>query len=459
MLALHLEESPGPPGHKSPLACPIAGVSCHGLKVMTDILDELDWRGLYADCTDRDALAKRCAEGPLTLYCGFDPTADSLHVGNLVPLLALRRFQQHGHHPIALAGGATGMVGDPSGKSDERNLLTPEQLRHNLDRIKPQLARFLDFSGAKNPARVVNNYDWTGDVTFLAFLRDIGKHITVNSMVAKDSVRARMEDRAGGISFTEFSYMLLQGFDFYHLRKTFNCELQVGATDQWGNITVGTELIRKKLGATAWGLVFPLLTKADGSKYGKTATGTVWLDPRKTSPYRFYQFFVNTDDADVIKLLKTLTFLAREEISALEAELKANPGARAAQKALAKEMTLLVHGQDALTGALKASEILFGGSPEGITEEIFHDVVGEVPTKDLEKVKLEGSGSPIGDLVVQAGLAPSKGQARKDLESGGIYLNNVRVDHTRAVTTNDLLFGRYLLLRKGKRTYTVINAS
>jgi tyrosyl-tRNA synthetase len=425
---------------------------------MSDILAELDWRGLYADSTDRNALAKRLAEGPTTLYCGFDPTADSLHVGNLVPLFALRRFQQHGHHPIALAGGATGMVGDPSGKSDERNLLTPDQLQHNLDCIKPQLARFLDFTGARNPARLVNNYDWTGDVTFLAFLRDIGKHITVNSMIAKDSVRARMEDRASGISFTEFSYMLLQGYDFYHLRKTFNCELQVGATDQWGNITVGTELVRKKLGATAWGLVFPLLTKADGSKYGKTATGTVWLDPRKTSPYRFYQFFVNADDADVIRLLKTLTFLSREEIAALEGELKANPGARAAQRTLAKEMTTLVHGTDALAGALRASEILFGGSLEGVAEATFNDVVGEVPTKDLEKAKLEGAGTPIADLVVHAALESSKGAARKSLDAGGVYLNNVRVDHTRSVTAADLLFGKYLLLRKGKKSYAVLHA-
>ena len=426
---------------------------------MSDILAELEWRGLYADCTDRDALAKRLAEGPLTLYCGFDPTADSLHVGNLVPLLALRRFQAHGHLPIALAGGATGMVGDPSGKSDERNLLTPDQLQHNLDCIKPQLARFLDFSGAKNPARLVNNYDWTGAVTFLEFLRDIGKHITVNSMIAKDSVRSRMEDRSTGISFTEFSYMLLQGYDFYHLRKTFNCELQVGATDQWGNITVGTELTRKKLGAPVWGLVFPLLTKADGAKYGKTATGTVWLDPKRTSPYRFYQFFVNADDADVVKLLKTLTFLAKEDIISLEKELKANPGARVAQKALAREMTVLVHGQDALDAALKASEILFGGSLDGVTEEIFHDVAGEVPTKDLEKAKLDDTGTPIGDLVVLAGLASSKGAARKDLDAGGIYLNNVRVSgHTRSVTSADLLFGKYLLLRKGKKSYAVIHA-
>jgi len=421
------------------------------------ILEELEWRGLYADSTDREALARRLAEGALTLYCGFDPTADSLHVGNLVPLFALRRFQLHGHLPIALAGGATGMVGDPSGKSDERNLQTPEQVAHNIDAIRVQLARFLDFTTPKNPARLVNNHDWTGGITFLEFLRDVGKHITVNSMIAKDSVRSRMEDRSTGISFTEFSYMLLQGYDFYHLRKTFNCELQVGATDQWGNITVGTELTRKKLGATVWGLVFPLLTKSDGSKYGKTATGTVWLDPKKTSPYRFYQFFVNADDADVIKLLKTLTFLTSGEISAIEAELAANPGARAAQKALAREMTTVVHGADALAGALKASEILFGGSLDGVTEAIFNDVVGEVPTKDLEKSRLDGAGAPIADLIVLGGLAASKGAARNDLEAGGIYLNNVRVpDHNRLVTTADLLFGKYLLLRKGKRSYVVL---
>ncbi|WP_069962986.1 tyrosine--tRNA ligase [Lacunisphaera limnophila] len=424
---------------------------------MSDILSELDWRGLYADSTDRDALAKRLAEGPTTLYAGFDPTADSLHVGNLVPLLALRRFQRAGHHPIALAGGATGMVGDPSGKSDERNLQTPDQVAHNIAAIRGQLTKFLDFDAAANPARLVNNGDWIGPISFLEFLRDTGKYITVNSMVAKDSVRSRMEDRGTGISFTEFSYMLLQGYDFFHLRKTYNCELQVGATDQWGNITVGTELTRKKLGATVWGLVFPLLTKSDGSKYGKTATGTVWLDPKKTSPYRFYQFFVNADDADVVKLLKTLTFLSREEITALETELTANPGARAAQKALAREMTTLVHGPEALAAALKASEILFGGSLEGVTEAIFNDVVGEVPTKDLEKVRLEGPGAAIADLIVQSGLEASKGAARKALEAGGIYLNNVRVpDHTRTVTVADLLFGKHLLLRKGKRSYAVL---
>jgi tyrosyl-tRNA synthetase len=296
------------------------------------ILDELRWRGMLADCTDLDALTQRIAQGPITLYAGFDPTADSLHVGNLVPLFALRRFQMHGHHPIALAGGSTGMIGDPSGKSEERNLLTPEQLARNLEGIRPQLAKFLDFEVKSNPARLVNNVDWTAPVGVLDFLRDVGKHISVNAMAAKDSVRTRIETRETGISYAEFSYMLLQGFDFYHLRKTCDCELQVGATDQWGNITVGTELTRKKLGATVWGLVFPLLTKSDGTKYGKTAEGAVWLDPKRTSRYRFYQFFVNADDADVGTLLRALTFLPRPEIEALEAAQQANPGARPAQE-------------------------------------------------------------------------------------------------------------------------------
>ncbi len=422
-----------------------------------NILDDLRWRGLLADCTDLDALAQRIAQGPVTLYCGFDPTADSLHVGNLVPLLALRRFQLQGHHPIALAGGATGMVGDPSGKSAERNLQTPAQVAHNIAAIRGQLTQFLDFDATANPARLVNNHDWTGPMSFLEFLRDVGKYMTVNSMIAKDSVRSRMEDRESGISYTEFSYMLLQGFDFYHLRNAHNCELQIGATDQWGNITVGTELTRKKMGATVWGLVFPLLTKADGTKYGKTATGTVWLDPKRTSPYRFFQFFMQADDADVAKLLKTLTFLSQEEFAALEAEMKANPGARAAQKALAREMTTLVHGASACADSQRATEIMFGGGLDGIGEELFRDVVGEIPTKDLERSKVAGTGSSLLDLLVHAGLAPSKGQARKDVEGGGIYLNNVRVgESAKLVTESELLFGKYLLLRKGKRTYAVL---
>lgn len=424
-----------------------------------NIIEELEWRGLLADCTDREALTERLAKGPIALYCGFDPTADSLHVGNLVPLFALRRFQLAGHHPIVLAGGATGMVGDPSGKSSERNLLTPDQLAHNIASIRGQLTRFLDFDTPANPARLVNNADWIAPISFLDFLRDVGKHITVNQMIAKDSVRSRMEDRESGISFTEFSYMLLQGYDFYHLRKTYDCELQVGATDQWGNITVGTELTRKKLGAAVWGLTFPLLTKSDGTKYGKSADGAVFLDPKRTSPYRFYQFFIQTEDTDVVKLLKTLTFVTQEEIAALEAEVQASPGARAAQKRLARELTTLVHGPTECDHAIRASEILFGGGLEGISEAVFNDVAGEVPTKDIEQARLEGAGIPLVELLVHAGLSQSKGQARKDVEGGGVSVNNIReANFQRAVTTSDLLFGKHVLLRKGKRNYAVVTA-
>jgi len=425
-----------------------------------NILEDLQWRGLVADCTDFQGLSQRLSSSPTTLYCGFDPTADSLHVGNLVPLFALRRFQLAGHNPIALAGGATGMIGDPSGRASERQLQTPEMVAHNIASIKGQLAKFLDFDTKVNPARLVNNADWFAPISFLDFLREVGKHFTVNWMISKESVRARMEDRDNGISYTEFSYMLLQGYDFYHLRKTFNCELQVGATDQWGNITAGSELCRRKLDAQVHGLVFPLLTKSDGTKYGKSASGAVYLDPKRTSPYRFYQFFMQAEDADVMKLLKTLTFLSREEIEALGAEVQANPGARAAQKALARELTTLVHGAGAFADAQKASEIMFGGGLDGITEELFKDVAGEIPTVELEKTKLEGAGFPLSELVVHAKLCPSKGQARKDIEAGGVYLNNQRVAEAgRSVTVNDLLFGKYLLLRKGKRNYAVVTVA
>ncbi len=421
-----------------------------------DVLAELQARGLFADCTDREALSARLADGPLTLYCGFDPTAESLHVGNLVPLLGLRRFQLAGHHPIALAGGATGMIGDPSGRSSERNLLTREQLEHNIVRIKEQLGRFLDFQAAGNPARLVDNATWTAPVTFLDFLRDIGKHFSLNVMVAKDSVRGRMESESG-ISYTEFSYQLLQAFDFYHLRREFGCELQTGATDQWGNITAGIDLTRKKLGATVWGLTHPLLTKSDGTKYGKSASGAVWLDPKRTSPYRFYQFFIQSEDADVGKLLRFLTFLPVDRIEELERQQTANPGGRPAQQALARELTTLVHGEHACTDAVRASQILFGGELAGIAESTFNEIVGEVPTKSLERARLDGAGLALTELFVHAGLSTSKGQARKDLEGGGAYLNNVReADVHRLVTTGDLLFGRHLLLRKGKRSYTVV---
>src|SRR3954469_3332664 len=422
------------------------------------VFDELQWRGLIADCTDAENLPKRLAT-PITLYCGFDPTADSLHVGNLVPLLGLRRFQLFGHHPIAVAGGATGLIGDPSGKSAERQLLTRELLDANIAAVKNQLSALLDFEAPTNPAKLVDNVSWTGPVSFLDFLRDIGKHFSVNMMVAKESVRARMEDRDSGISYTEFSYMLLQAFDFYELRKQFDCELQIGGGDQWGNITAGMDLCRKKLGAHVFGLTLPLITNADGSKFGKSVAGAIWVDAKKTSVYRFYQFWINTDDRDVIRYLKFFTFLTQDEIAALEQQHTAKPEAREAHKALAKAMTDLVHGPNATTEAIRASEILFGGGLEGISENTFSDIVGEVPSKEIEKSKLEGAGTPLVELLVHSGLSPSKGQARKDVEGGGVNLNNVReASFQRAVTTNDLLFDKYILLRKGKRNYVVLTA-
>ncbi|MCH2378511.1 MAG: tyrosine--tRNA ligase [Pedosphaera sp.] len=423
------------------------------------ILDELEWRGLINDCTDTEALTERIGAGSVVLYCGFDPTSDSLHVGNLVPLIALRRFQDSGHVPIALAGGATGAVGDPSGKSAERNLLTPETLAANIASVKEQLRRLLDFETTKNPARLLDNADWTRDVTLLDFLRDIGKHFTVNAMVAKESVRARMEDRDAGISFTEFSYMLLQAFDFYHLKQAHDCDLQIGGSDQWGNITAGIELTRRKLSETVYGLTLPLITNADGSKFGKTEAGAVWLDPARTSVYKFYQFWIRTDDRDAVNYLKYFTFLPKEEIEALEKQHEENPSARTAHTALAVAMTNLIHGEAATEEAQQASQILFGGGLEGITENTFNEIVGEVPSVEIEKSKLEGEGLPLLKLFVASGLCPSNGQARKDLQGGGLNLNNERQsDSQRRVTTGALLFGKHLLLRKGKRNYTVVSA-
>jgi tyrosyl-tRNA synthetase len=424
-----------------------------------NIYEELTARGLIADCTDKDELLKRLASAPITLYCGFDPTADSLHVGNLVPLLALRRFQLCGHLPIAVAGGATGSIGDPSGKSAERVLLTREVLNANIACVKEQLRRLLDFETKTNPARLVDNASWTAPVSFLDFLRDIGKHFSVNMMVAKESVRARMEDREAGISYTEFSYMLLQAFDFYHLRQEYNCELQIGGSDQWGNITAGGDLCRKKLGAQVFGLTLPLITNADGSKFGKTVAGAIWLDPRRTSVYRFYQYWIRTDDRDVIRYLNYFTFLSLEEIAALAQKHADNPGAREAHKALAQAVTDLVHGPAATTEAIRASEILFGGELEGISEATFNDIVGEVPSKEIELAKLAAPGAALAELLVHCGLCPSKGQARKDVEGGGVYVNNVReTNFQRGLATGDLLFGKHLLLRKGKRNYVVLTA-
>jgi len=422
-----------------------------------NILDELQWRGLLADCTDTPALGKRSGDAPLTLYAGFDPTADSLHVGNLVPLLGLRRFQLLGHHPIAVAGGATGMVGDPSGKTQERQLLTKELLSSNIAKVKEQLRRLLDFDTKTNPARLLDNASWTEQVSFLDFLRDIGKHFSVNQMMAKESVRARMEDREVGISYTEFSYMLLQAFDFYMLCRDYNCELQIGGSDQWGNITAGIDLCRKKLSRTAYGLTLPLITNADGTKFGKTEAGAIWLDPQRTSVYKFYQFWIRVDDRDVLKYLKFFTFLAQDEIASLEKQHAENPGARAAHKALAKAVTDLVHGSSATMEAIRASEILFGGELQGVSEATFNHIVGEIPTVKLDTNALDGAGKPLVDLLVQSSLSPSKGQARKDIQGGGVYVNNVKEsDFQRAVTATSLLFSRYLLLRKGKGNYVVL---
>ena len=396
---------------------------------------------------------------PITLYCGFDPTADSLHVGNLVPLLALRRFQLLGHHPIAVAGGATGSIGDPSGKTQERQLLNPQILFNNVAKVKAQLARLLDFNTTVNPARLLDNIEWTEKASLLYFLRDIGKHFSVNQMVAKESVRARMEDRETGISYTEFSYMLLQAFDFMVLCRDHNCELQIGGSDQWGNITAGIDLCRKKLGKQVFGLTLPLITNANGTKFGKTESGAVWLDPKRTSVYRFYQFWINTDDRDVIRYLKYFTFLSKEEIESLDKQHAENPGARAAHRALAKAVTDLIHGESATTEAVRASQILFGGELKGIAESTFNEILGEVPTKEIEKSKFDGAGIPLVELLIHAGLCPSKGQARKDIEGGGVNINNVREARaTRAVTASDLLFGKHILLRKGKMNYVVVTA-
>ena len=422
-----------------------------------DIYEELQWRGLVADCTDAEGLLKRISTGPITLYCGFDPTADSLHVGNLVPLLGLRRFQLAGHHPIAVAGGATGSIGDPSGKSVERTLLSREDLNRNIESVKVQLARLLDFETKENPARLVDNADWTTGVSYVEFLRDIGKHFSVNMMVAKESVKARMEDREHGISYTEFSYMLLQAFDFYQLCKDTDCELQIGGSDQWGNITAGMDLTRKKLGRHVFGLTLPLITNADGTKFGKTEKGAVWLDPKRTSVYRFYQYWIRVDDRDVVRYLKYFTFLPKEEIESLAAAHEANPGRREAHKALAKAVTDMVHGEAATDDAIKASEILFGGEVTGISETNFADVAAEVPSTEIDRARFEGEGSGLIDLLNDAGLAKSKGEARRDIKGGGIYANNIRqTEQEQVIKADSLLFDKYLLLRKGKKNYALL---
>ena len=423
------------------------------------IIEELEWRDLISDCTDREGLQERLAKGPITLYCGFDPTADSLHVGSLVPLLALRRFQLCGHHPIAVAGGATGSIGDPSGKTAERQLLTHELLKANIEGVKVQLGSFMEFEGVENAAQLIDNADWTAPLSFLDVLRDIGKHFKVNAMVSKESVRARMEDRDVGISYTEFSYMILQALDFHYLCETQDCELQVGGSDQWGNITAGIDLIHRKQNRQAYGLTLPLITNADGTKFGKTESGAVWLDVNRTSIYQFYQFWVRVDDRDVVRYLKYFTFLSRDEVEELASQHEAEPHARIAHKALAREVTALVHGEEAVTEAIRASEILFGGELEGITEATFREVAGEVPTCELSTERFGGEGLWLPELLHEAGLAQSRGQARKDVKGGGVYVNGKRIDDEQhKLTTNDLMFEKYVLLRRGKRNYAVVIA-
>ena len=421
------------------------------------IIEELEWRGLVSDCTDREALTQHLAKGAVTLYCGFDPTADSLHVGNLVPLLALRRFQQFGHKPIIVAGGATGSIGDPSGKSAERQLLTHEQLKANIEGVKKQLAGFLEFDGEANAALLVDNADWTAPLSFLDVLRDVGKHFKVNAMVAKESVRVRMEDRDVGISYTEFSYMILQALDFYHLCVQHECELQIGGSDQWGNITAGIDLIHRRQNRQAFGLTLPLITNADGSKFGKTEAGAVWLDVARTSIYQFYQYWVRVDDRDVVRYLNFFTFLHRDDVEALARQHSEQPQARIAHKALAKEVTALAHGEAAANEAIRASEILFGGELDGITEATFQEIAGEVPTHEIKLDRFGGEGLWLPELLHEAGLAQSRGQARKDVKGGGVYVNNRRTDDEQhKLQSGDLLFGKYLLLRRGKRNYAVV---
>jgi tyrosyl-tRNA synthetase len=422
---------------------------------VTTVPDDLEARGLIHDTTDREALAARLAEGPITLYCGFDPSSDSLHLGNLFPLLLLRRFQDAGHRPIALAGGATGMVGDPSGRSDERTLLDEATLRANTDAIKLQLARFVDFDAGDRSARLVDNLDWTGGVTLLDFLREVGKHATVNQMLAKESVRSRLEGEAG-ISYTEFSYMLLQANDYWWLHRELGCELQVGGSDQWGNITAGIDLIRRRSAATVHGLTVPLLTRADGGKFGKSQEGNIWLDGRRTSPYRMYQYLVQAEDRDVETLLLRLTLLPVEEIRALVAEHGEAPERRVAQRALARSVTGLVHGPQAAAGAEQASVALFGGSLDDLDESGYEALAAEVPLTEVEPGEVD-AGLDVVDLLCRTELASSKSDARRVLAQGGVSVaGRVVGEDPPPVGPEDFAAGRHLLLRRGKSTYHLL---
>ena len=424
---------------------------------MSDIYAELSWRGLIAQTTDDAFLPTWLREGSRTLYIGFDPTADSLHVGHLLAMMTLRRFQQAGHRPIALVGGATGMIGDPSGKSEERRLLSEDILRSNVAGMAAQMRRFLDFDCGENSAQLVNNYDWMGPFSYLGFLRDIGKHFPVNVMMTKDSVRSRLERTDSGLSYTEFSYMLLQAYDFVHLQQTYQCQLQVGGSDQWGNITAGIDLARRLHGVQLYGITCPLLTKSDGTKMGKTESGAIWLAADKTSPYQFYQYWINLDDADVDKCLRFFTELGREEIQSLLERHAADPGRREAQRRLAEELTRLVHGPEGLATAQRATEIFFGAEISQLDDRQLQAIFADVPSKVLARDRLSSPGLPVIDALVEAGLAKSKGEARRVIEQGGAYVNNRRVEKIEVqLGPEDLASETVMVLRSGKKKYALL---
>ena len=419
---------------------------------MVDLIDDLKWRGLFAQSTDEKAL-REALKKPITLYIGFDPTAPSLHVGNLVVLLALRRFQLAGHNPIALVGGATGLIGDPSGKNEERSLNTTDVVGEWVGRIKSQVSKFLDFSAPKNPAVVANNLDWTSPLSAIEFLRDVGKHFSVNQMLAKDSVSSRLE--AGGISYTEFSYQVLQSFDFLELYRRNNCTLQLGGSDQWGNIVGGLDLIRRVESGSGHALTIPLLAKADGTKFGKTAGGSIWLDGEMTSPYAFFQYWLNTDDKDIINFLKVFSFKSREEIESLEKSHNENPGAREAHRALARELTSLVHSVEICERVEAAARALFGqGELSELDEATLSSALAELPRTTVSK----GVEIPTWvDLLAATGLVDSKSAARRIVKEGGAYLNNEKVAaEDFALSKSDFLCGKYAVLRKGKRDLAAV---
>lgn len=417
-----------------------------------DLFQDLKDRGLIYQHTDEQSLRKRLMSGPITLYCGFDPTADSLHIGSLLPILILKRFQLAGHKPIALVGGGTGLIGDPSGKASERVLNPQEIVEEWADKIKAQLSRFLDFERKDNPAIIANNYDWLGSLQVIEFLRDIGKNFPLGVMLAKESVETRMSK---GISYTEFSYMILQSYDYMKLNELYGCELQVGGSDQWGNITAGIELIRRasdEQDKEMFGLTMPLVTKSDGVKFGKTEGGAVWLDPKKTSPYKFYQFWLNTDDRDVVKFLKYFTFLTIDEINALAQDLEREPEKRKAQRTLANEVTRLVHGQEALDRAEKITKALFGAGLKGLSASEVEEGFSDVPSAAIDNADIS-----FVDLLVQAGVVSSKRQARESIENGAIYVNDLRCnDLETSVSQLERLDGKYLIVRRGKKNYYLI---